>query len=80
MKMSRKRALELRESKDACLTYIGPRDTGSRFCQELMPTTLGGCGFLDDTSEWIYEQIEVEPRLVYRISRRHISGHWMVCL
>lgn len=43
-------------------TYFGPVETGKRLCIEGNPVTLEECGFLEDLSEWICEQVRVEPK------------------
>lgn len=79
MRMTRERAEELAASNSDChLTYIGPRQTGESFCMIGSPTTLEACGFFDDTSEWVYEPIKIEPDWTLEYAERFMGEGWYV--
>lgn len=63
MKMSRARFNELSaENKlGPSLFYVGPKETGIRWCQIGAPKTFPECGYHEDTSEVVYDKIDVEP-------------------
>lgn len=76
LRMARDRVEELAEAGVHTATvYCGPANTGLRFCRYGEPTSLEECGFLNDTSLWIYERIQVEPD--WRI-RQAECGNWQV--
>lgn len=83
MKMSRKRAQELsaaRSDIDLGAHCIAPVETLRRLFSEGQPTTLEECGFLEDTSEFVFEYAQVEPdwTLEYNGGSRLLGVGWYV--
>lgn len=70
MKMSRARYQELtaHHKIGPSLFYAGPQNTGHRFMQTGAPKTIEDCGALEDTSDWLYDRIDVEPAWVIQWS------------
>lgn len=83
MKMSRKRARELSAARSDIglgAYCIAPVETLRKLFSDGQPTTLEECGFLEDTSEFVYEHAEIEPdwTLEYSDVNRMLGNGWYV--